>query len=200
MKKAALIDIGNVIFLLDFESSLSRLVPPELADPVGRIQSLLEKKDELESGAMSDGDFIAWASRKIRFSGTSAEFTQAWNDIFTLNQAMATTLRDLKSRGIKLILLSNTNQLHIDHLTETYPALFELFDGAVFSHLVGFNKPDPRIYQHAITEFGLEPADTLYIDDLPENISTGLQLGFEVWRYNHEAHEAMTRWLVETLD
>lgn len=200
MKKAALIDIGNVILLLDFESSLSRLVPDQLADPAGRIQSLLEKKDELESGEMKCADFIKWASRKLQFKGTPAEFTEAWNDIFTLNTAMADSLRALKARGVKLILLSNTNQMHVDHFTKTYPEVFDLFDGAVYSHLVGMNKPDPRLYQHAIQEYALDPAHTLYIDDLPENITTGLQLGFQAWRYNHEAHESMTRWIVETLD
>lgn len=200
MKKAALIDIGNVILLLDFETSLSRLVPEELADPAGRIQSLLEKKNELESGEIKDADFVAWASRKLQFTGTTTEFLAAWNDIFSLNTAMADTLRGLKARGVQLILLSNTNQMHVDHFTKAYPEVFDLFDGAVYSHLVGMNKPDPRIYEHAIREHNLEPAHTLYIDDLPENITTGLQLGLKAWRYNHEAHEALTRWIVETLD
>jgi putative hydrolase of the HAD superfamily len=200
MKKAALIDIGNVILLLDFETSLARLVPPELADPEGRIQSLLERKDELESGVLKDDEFVAWASRKLQFTGPKDDFLTAWNDIFTLNTAMAETLRDLKSRGVRLILFSNTNQMHVDYFTSAFPEVFGLFEGSVFSHEVGANKPDPAIFQHALDKYKLEAAETLYIDDLPENITTGLQMGFSSWRYSPESHEAMTRWLVSMLD
>lgn len=69
MIKAALIDIGNVLLHVDFETSLKRLVPEELADPRGRIESLLEKKDEFEAGRIDDDEYIAWASKKLSFEG-----------------------------------------------------------------------------------------------------------------------------------
>lgn len=200
MKKAALVDIGNVILHLDFETSLRKLVPENLADPVARIKSLLEKKDEFEAGQLSDDDFVVWASKKLQFEGTREEFVTAWCDIFTLNPLMQETLRDLKSRGVELILFSNTNQMHVDFFLKEFAEVFDLFDGQVFSHRVGCAKPDPVIYHHAIKEYGLTPEETYYFDDLPENITTGLQVGFKAWRYHSESHEAMTRWLVENLD
>lgn len=200
IKKAALVDIGNVILHIDFETSLSRLVPPELADPAGRIASLLEKKDDFEKGELNDDAFVAWASKKLQFRGSKEEFIAAWNDIFSPNLLMWETLRDLKARGFQLILFSNTNQMHIDYCLPKYAEVFQLFDGHVFSHEAGFNKPDPAIYHHAFEKYNLEPTETLYFDDLPENISTGLQLGLMAWRYDANSHEALTRWLVETLD
>ncbi|WP_411846988.1 HAD family phosphatase [Roseibacillus persicicus] len=199
-KQAALVDIGNVILHIDFETSLSRLIPPELADPAGRIASLLEKKDEFERGDFTDSDFVTWASKKLQFTGTPEEFIAAWNDIFTPNLPMWDTLRDLKARGFQLILFSNTNQMHADYFLAEFAEVFDLFDGRVFSHEAGCNKPDPAIYHHAFEKYQLVPGDTLYFDDLPENISTGLQLGLKAWRYKGDSHEAMTRWLVETLD
>lgn len=200
MKKAALIDIGNVILHVDFLTSLRTLVPQELADPDGRIYSLLEKKDDFEGGALSDEEFVAWASGKLQFTGTEKEFLFAWNNIFSPNLLMWETLRDLKARGFQLILFSNTNQMHADFFLKEYAEIFELFDGEVFSHLAGSIKPDPAIYHHAFEKYDLLPEETLYLDDLPENITTGLQLGLKAWRYNVDSHEALTRWLVETLD
>lgn len=200
MKKAALIDIGNVILHVDFLTSLRTLVPQELADPDGRIYSLLEKKDEFEGGALSDDEFVQWASSKLQFEGSKEDFRTAWNDIFTPNLPMWETLRDLKARGFQLILFSNTNQIHADFFLKEYAEIFDLFDGEVFSHLAGSVKPDPAIYHHAFTKYDLVPEETLYFDDLPENITTGLQLGLKAWRYNADSHEALTRWLVETLD
>lgn len=200
MKKAALVDIGNVILHVDFETSLQKLVPSELADPVARIYSLLEKKEDFEAGAFSDNEFVEWASGKLQFTGTREEFVAAWNDIFSPNFPMWETLRDLKSRGYQLILFSNTNQMHADFFLKQYAEVFELFEGEVFSHLAGAVKPDPVIYHHAFEKYDLVPEETLYFDDLPENITTGLQLGLKAWRYNATSHEALTRWLVETLD
>ena len=200
MKRAALVDIGNVILHLDFESSLRRLVPSELADPAGRIYSLLEKKDELEEGQISDEDFVTWASGKLQFEGSREEFEAAWNDIFKANKPMWESLRNLKARGLRLILFSNTNQMHVDFFLKEYAEVFDLFEGEVFSHQVGAAKPDPAFYQHAFEKYDLVPEETLYLDDLPENITTGLQLGLEAWRYSADNHEAFTRWLVETLD
>ncbi|MBK1832978.1 HAD family hydrolase [Roseibacillus ishigakijimensis] len=200
MKKAALVDIGNVILHVNFEDSLRTLIPPELADPVGRINSLLEKKDEFESGAMGDEEFIAWASKKLRFEGPKEDFLAAWNDIFTPNLPMWETLRELKARGFQLILFSNTNRMHADYFLSHFAEVFDLFEGRIFSYEVGCAKPDPAMYHKAMAAYDLEPENTLYFDDLPENITTGLQMGFLSWRYNADCHEALTRWLVETLD
>ena len=200
MKKAALVDIGNVILHVDFKTSLCRLVPSELADPVARLHSLLEKKDEFEAGDFSNEDFVKWASKKLQFEGSHDEFVAAWNDIFKPNLPMWETLRDLKSRGFQLILFSNTNQMHVDFFLKEYAEVFDLFEGEVFSHLVGAAKPDPAFYHHAFEKYDLVPEETLYFDDLPENITTGLQLGLKAWRYRADSHEALTKWLVETLD
>ncbi|MDP0491303.1 MAG: HAD family phosphatase [Verrucomicrobiota bacterium JB023] len=200
MINAALIDIGNVLLTTDFENSLKRLIPSELADPEARIHSLLERKDELEGGQMTMDDFIEWASKKLGYEGPKEDFLVAWNDIFEPIAPMWETIRDLKGRGIKLYLFSNTNQAHADYFLSTYETLFQLFDGRIFSYEIDAVKPDPAIYHHAFEKYSLKPEETLYIDDLPENISTGLQLSLHSWRYNVDSHEAMTRWLVEVLD
>ena len=200
MKKAALVDIGNVILHLDFKTSLQKLIPKELADPVARIHSLMEKKNVYEAGELSDEDFIEWASQKLQFEGDAEQFLAAWCDIFTLNTSMYETLRDLKSRGLKLILFSNTNQLHVNFFLKEFAEVFELFDGQVFSHEIGCSKPDPQMYHKAFEKYDLVPEETLYFDDLPENVTTGLQLGLKAWRYSSASHEALTRWLVEELD
>lgn len=200
MIQAALIDIGNVILHVNFEDSLTRLIPQELADPVGRVHSLLERKDAMEGGRIDFDEFITWASKKLQFEGPREEFLAAWNDIFAPNLPMWETLRDLKARGFQLYLFSNTNQAHAEFFLAAYSEVFSLFDGHVFSHEVGAIKPDPAIYHEALSKFELVAENTLYIDDLPENITTGIQLGFKSWRYNSESHEALTRWIVETLD
>ena len=191
---AALFDIGNVLVEVDFARGLTPLVPPEAGDPHLKLRGLLEKCSELESGRMSPDEFIAMASEHLAFYGPAAEFRHAWNSIFHPIRAMWTVVSFLKSLRLKLILFSNTNCMHITWLLEHYE-VFEEFEGRVFSHEVGFNKPDPAIYRHAITEFDLTPEETLYIDDLPENIATGQNLGLRCHQYSKERHHEFITWL-----
>ncbi|NNC87365.1 MAG: HAD family phosphatase [Akkermansiaceae bacterium] len=196
--RAALIDIGNVLLTVDFETPLQELVPPQAGDSEARLRSLLEKKDELESGRLADDAFVAWASDRLGFDGSPEAFRAAWNDIFDPIMPMWEVMHELKDKGLSLILFSNTNRIHADYFLPSYD-IFRIFDHAVFSHEVGSIKPDPAIYRHAIETFGLTPAETLYIDDLPENIATGKELGFEAHQYDFRNHEEFLAWLAGRL-
>ena len=191
---AALFDIGNVLVHLDFERALATLVPPDATDSTQRIESLLEKKDELESGDIPVPEFITWASERLGFTGSDAAFLEVWNSIFEPIHAMWAVASFLKSQRLKIVLFSNTNAMHAEWLLANHE-IFAEFDGRVFSHEVGAIKPDPAIYRHAIAQHDLTPADTLYLDDLPENIDAGETLGFRCHQYAFAKHHHFVNWL-----
>ena len=189
-----LFDIGRVLLDFDFESSLACLLPPGSADPAAILGRLIERRDAFEAGAMPPDEFIGWALGELGSSATAGEFRSAWQRIFTPNLPMWDCVRRLAMGGHRLILFSNTNAIHCPWLFETYPE-FSLFDAAVLSFEVGSIKPRPAIYQHAVDRHGLVAADTLYIDDLPQNIATGREFGFQCWQYDLHDHPAFERWL-----
>lgn len=51
------------------------------------------------------------------------------------------------------------------------------FDEVIVSAEVGIVKPDARIYQLALDKFGLQPAEAVFVDDMPENIAACQALG-----------------------
>lgn len=53
----------------------------------------------------------------------------------------------------------------------------ELFDGTVISGEVGVRKPDPRIYRLGAEAVGLDPAECVFVDDLPGNLKPARDLG-----------------------
>lgn len=189
-----LYDIGRVLLDFDFESSLARLLPADCADPHERLGHLLDRKDEFESGAIDPDDYIRWALGVLGGHATPDEFRNAWQRIFTPNEPMWKTVRELSASGHRLILFSNTNAIHCPWVFEAYPE-FSHFNGAVLSFEVGAIKPHPPIYQHAVDVHDLEPSATLYIDDLPENIATGREFGFHCHQYDLKDHSAFERWL-----
>lgn len=191
-----LFDLGRVLLDFNFEPSLARLFPPGTPDPAGKMSLLMERKDEFEAGRIDTDTYITWALEVLGTDVTHEEFLHAWRNIFTPNEPMWETVRKLSAGGHRLILFSNTNAIHCPWIFEEYPEL-SIFPEAVLSYQTGFIKPEPEIYHHAIREHGLVPEETLYIDDLPQNIATGRELGFITWLYDMKDHAAFEEWLEE---
>lgn len=95
-------------------------------------------------------------------------------------------LTELRAAGIRLVALSNWS-------AEMFPVALERFDflswfeGIVISGEVGVNKPDPRIFAHLVGRFGIEPAESLFIDDSPANIDAARALGFRAIQFTDAA-------------
>ncbi len=193
-----LIDIGKVLLNFHFEPSLATLLPPEHPDPSAALSRLLARKDEFESGRISVEDYTTWALDALGSRASHEEFHHAWRNIFTSNEPMWNRVRQLHAAGHRLILFSNINGIHSPWVFEKFPEL-SLFHGAVLSHEVHSIKPEPAIYQYAIDTYGLDPAHTLYIDDLSANIATGRAMGFQTHQYDLNHHQAFEQWLKERL-
>lgn len=191
MPMTFLFDIGNVLLKLHFD----RFHTTVLGAPGAPLPSSLEQfKIPYETGEISDEEFIESSLKLLTSDLTPAQFAAAWQDIFSLNEPMWEVVQKLKAQNHRLILFSNTNSLHATHFLAEYPQ-FSLFDHHHFSQEVRTMKPHPDFYQQAITQYQLDPARTLYLDDLPENIATGRQLGFPSWQYDYRDHQACLEWL-----
>jgi putative hydrolase of the HAD superfamily len=193
-----LFDIGKVLLDFHFEPSLATLLPPGIPDGTGRLEVLLEKKDDFESGRIPMEEYVPWAIERLGAPVAEADFLHAWRNIFTPVDPMWRVVESLAAGGHRLILFSNTNGIHCPWIFENYD-IFRHFPEAVLSFEAGSIKPEPEIYHHAIGVHGLKPAETRYIDDLPANIETGKQLGFRTWQYDLNDHPAFERWLADEL-
>lgn len=71
-------------------------------------------------------------------------------------------LRELKRRGIRVVVLSNIGLDITAHLAEVLPGLV---DGVVLSYQVGLVKPDPKIFEHALDVLGVPAGEALMVGD-----------------------------------
>jgi len=189
-----LFDIGRVLLDFDFEPSLSRLLPENTKNKSDYISQILNQKDTLEAGIISPENFTSWALDVLGNNITAEQFQFAWQQIFTANTPMWKCAHKLANNGHQLILISNISAIHWPWILQTFPD-FSLFKGSVLSFEIGFLKPQPEIYQHAITTFKLDPTTTIYIDDMAQNIVAGKQFGFHCWQYELNNHHAFETWL-----
>jgi putative hydrolase of the HAD superfamily len=76
------------------------------------------------------------------------------------------TLPELRSRGLKLVVVSNWDSSLSCVLREV--GLEPLLDATVSSAQVGFPKPEPAIFLRALELVGVRPEDALHVGDSPE--------------------------------
>ncbi|MDP6372065.1 MAG: HAD-IA family hydrolase [Vicinamibacterales bacterium] len=75
-------------------------------------------------------------------------------------------LAGLRARGLNLTVVSNSDGTVERLLTEV--GLRPFFDAVIDSRVVGYEKPDPRIFTHALETVGATAATTLHVGDLYE--------------------------------
>lgn len=184
MIKAVVFDIGNVLLPFDFTVALRRLQQKSHVDSL--METMEPVKFAYESGAIDRAEFLAQMRTVLDYDGTEEEFVAAWQDIFTENTAMTEIVRALHAH-YPLYLLSNTSDLHMDYVFKMYP-VFGLFKDAVYSYRVKCFKPDRKIYELALQQFGIEAGNTLFIDDLLPNIVTARELGLCAIHYDYKKH------------
>ena len=193
-----LFDIGKVLLDFHFERSLVTLLPPGTDDAEARLATLLEKKDDFESGAISNEEYIPWAIGQLAVEIQEEHFLHAWRNIFTPIEPMWRVVESLAAGGHRLILFSNTNGIHCPWIFENY-GIFRHFEARVLSYEARSVKPHDPIYEYAIREYDLKPEETRYIDDLGPNIETGKKWGFRSFQYDLNDHPAFERWLAAEL-
>ena len=88
----------------------------------------------------------------------------------------------LKRMGKKLYALTNYAEPSFSLTREAFPALKTL-DGEVVSSREKLCKPDKELYRRLIVRCGIDPAESLFIDDREENVRAGAEVGFRVWHY-----------------
>jgi glucose-1-phosphatase len=103
------------------------------------------------------------------------EFAPLWSSHFTVHGAVLPRVEGLAGR-VKLVLLSNTNALHVAYLRPLLP-LLQRFDAVLMSCEVGHVKPEPAFYQLALERAGCAPHEAAFFDDLPEFVEAANALG-----------------------
>jgi FMN phosphatase YigB (HAD superfamily) len=181
-------DLGKV--LVDFDYTIaaqkiaarSRKAPADLHAFLGSSPLLLH----YESGLLTRQTFFAAVRDAIDFHGDLEEFGSYFADIFTEIPGTVALHAELRRRGFRTFIFSNTNDLAIEHVRRNF-SFFKNFDGYVFSYEVGGMKPQPKIYEAMEAMTGRRGADLIYLDDRAENVEAGAARG---WRaILHESPE-----------
>lgn len=144
---------------------------------------------EYESGRISTNDFFAQFCRATGTSPNRGRLTDAVCNIFSPIEPMGDLVRQLAAAGNQLGILSNTNPVQWESLSDGRFPLVALgqstcpFNWAILSYEVGVMKPDRAIYAAAIERAGVAPHQVFFTDDRLDNVAGALAAGIDAVQF-----------------
>lgn len=133
---------------------------------------------ELDRGSLSVETAIANASRRTGMSkGDIAEFFANVPSSLTPIQETIDLVHELADKQkVELFVLSNMHHSSVEYLESKYD-FWGLFRKCVFSCRIGMVKPEPDIFEYLLESNGLSAQETVFIDDMQENIQAAAAFG-----------------------
>lgn len=179
MIRTVIFDFGNVVAFFDHGRALRQLAAFTDMDPVelGLVLYGSPIEDAYERGAIPTAEYVREALLNGRLTCTPDEFLARYCDIFWPNPDVMALVPRLKPR-YRLVLASNTNDAHFGRFAADYAAVFAHFDHLGTSHRAGARKPEPAFFAHVQQFAHADPAECLFLDDLPVNVEAAQRFGW----------------------
>ena len=187
MHKAIIFDLGKVLVPFDFMvgyRELERHCPYPVVEIRRRIAAA-RLVEPFEKGLIAPRDFVTQLSEALELRVGYEEFCRIWSCIFSGQLIPDTVLASLAAR-YRLLLLSNTNEIHFQMIQENY-TLLRHFHDCVLSYEVHAMKPEPAIFRTAIEKAGCRPEECFYTDDIAAFVEAAKGEGLDAVQFESPA-------------
>lgn len=186
-------DLGGVLFDIDLQRALSAMaalgvqVPLRDEDPSKPLSGLpvgehplFQLIHEVDLGHVRRGRFLEVMHSLCRLDVTDQEIIDAYCTMISVPVSRLALIKRLREK-YNVYLLSNIGDVHWDYVLRVtrelgYP-MDECFNHCYCSFELGVAKPDPAIFRRVIADSGVNPSESLYIDDFTDNIKAGKDAG-----------------------
>lgn len=180
MNKLVLFDLGGVI--VDWRgiaelAAISGVSVPEAAAKFSSSQTSLA----YERGEISDDEFSDHMIAMFNLPYTRAQFKLQWR--MWVGEAFDGVIDIIKElrKHFKTACLSNTNQMHWEHLLGYLP-IESMFDYIFASHQIGAVKPTAQSFEIVMQRTGFEAKDIIFFDDTQANVDAAKALGITAYK------------------
>lgn len=187
--KAVIFDLGSVLLKMENDNeSLYETISQVSKIPVKRIKAIYKEiSKKLDIGKIDEKEF--WKQFEFKIGKKLPENFK--KDLFIKDykrkcrkeiKGSWRILRKLKSKRIRLAILSNTIEPHVRTNKEMgrLKKLRKIGVGYfVWSYEVGARKPDPKIYKIILKKLNLKPKFCVFVDDDLKNVKTARKLGMK---------------------
>lgn len=188
--KNVIFDLGGVVIDLDRDRAVKGLTDLGLRDADDMLGLYGQKEPflGLETGERSTADFFDLMRQKMHPGTTDRQITDALNQFLVdLPAERLAMLRRMRMAGFRIFVLSNTNPvMYNTWIANAFRreggSINDYFDGIVASFEELMCKPDVRIFQTLMCRYGLNPSETLMLDDSDKNCRAAAEAGAHAFR------------------
>ena len=188
MIKNILFDFGGVLYDIDFTKAFAAFEKLGFTD----FENMYSQHDadtlfqDLETGKITPDAFYNRIKAMAPKPVTDEQIKEAWNALLLgFREESLNYLVELKDK-YNLYLLSNTNKIHFDHFDNQlreqtkYQSLSSFFTKAYYSQDAGFRKPNMEVFEYIVKDAGINPEETLFIDDSYSNFPNAEKIGMKI--------------------
>jgi epoxide hydrolase-like predicted phosphatase len=182
--RAVLFDVGGVLEAnpptgwLDRWAARLHVSPAEL----GRRLDALWRGGDIGAVTLAESERRTATELALSEHALAELFDDVWTEYLgSLNRPLTDLVQRLRPR-YKTGILSNSFVGARKREQAAY-GFQEMFDTVVYSHEVGYRKPEPAIYVIACEHLGVQPAEVLFLDDLQANVDGAHAVGMEAIRF-----------------
>jgi FMN phosphatase YigB (HAD superfamily) len=188
MIRNVVFDVGGVLVRLRYQPFVRYLAEAgiDLTDLPRWLATI--DLDAHERGEITGAELLERIAGQARRPLDPRDLERRWLDMFERAGEMFDLAEGLM-QDYRVYLLSNVGDLHWAHLDAEY-GIERVGHGAVASFRVGAVKPSAEIYREAERRLGLEPAETVFVDDLVRNVAGARACG---WQAIHHQDPGATR-------
>lgn len=192
--KNIIFDLGNVVIDIHYNRTLEAFRKLGFHD-FEKAYSLFKQSDLftlLETGKIPGEEFCNNLRKNGINISNNEDIKDAWSmmlgELTTDNYELLKSIR----KNYRTYLLSNTNEIHIECFVKGIVKAFgrnvlpEMFDKVYYSHTVQLRKPNVEIYEYVLKDAGLNPRETIFIDDLLENVEASRKAGILGYHLHNE--------------
>lgn len=183
-------DLGGVVIDLDRNKAVEALSRLGVED----VNALLGEYEQqgafrkLETGEISAAEFFDILLPLCKNGTSCADIASAFEEFLVdLPKERLHALDELRKKGYKLYVLSNTNPVMYGNwikkaFQQEGKTVNDYFDGIVVSFQEGMCKPEPSLFQRVVDRYSLKPEETLMLDDSPANVESARSIGLKAIR------------------
>lgn len=191
MLKNVIFDFGGVVCTFSQDAILDDFCTGEAH---ARLKPVLFRSwQALDEGTADYEEYVAETLKLLdgEDKQIAQRFFREWHRSMRPIPGIWALIGELKARGYGVYLLSNASTWFAGHLDD-YPIL-RLFDGRLISAPEKMAKPEERIYRLALERFGLNAAETLFVDDRAENTEAAERVGIAGYVFDGDAEKLRER-------
>lgn len=141
---------------------------------------------DIENGNINTEEFCRLLCEHTGKNISPEAIVNAWKSIIDLPPAYKLEYIQELRKTHKVYLLTNNNPILMDWactpgFTPSGDSLTDYFDKLYISYQMKCTKPDLKIYQMMIKDAGMNPSESLFIDDSEQNITAARICGLQTY-------------------